>query len=154
MNRVPRLRQIPLLRFTVVRFGIVGLLGEGLYFLLYGLFLTLTGSTSSSLALAGGLCILVNAYSHSRITFRVRFSKRLLLGYLQIQLFGFGLGFLSGLALEQAGTGKWWIALITYALWSTASFILTRVLYRAQSDLPKTDHTKPLPETVNPHANR
>ncbi len=154
MNRVPRLRQIPLLRFTVVRFGIVSLLGEGLYFLLYGLFLTLTGSTSSTLALAGGLCILVNAYSHSRITFRVRFSKRLLMGYLLIQLFGFGLAFLSGLALEQAGTGKWWIALITYVLWSTASFILTRVLYRAKSDRPKSDHTNPLPETVKPHANR
>lgn len=152
MNRVSRLRQLPLLRFTVVRFGIVALLGEGLYFLLYGLFLTLTGSTSSTLALAGGICILVNAYSHSRITFRVRFSKRLLLGYLQIQFFGFVLAFLSGLALEQAGTGKWLIALITYALWSTASFILTKVLYSAQGDRPKSDCANHLPETVNPHA--
>ncbi|WP_254944155.1 hypothetical protein [Cyanobium sp. AMD-g] len=152
MNRVPRMRKIPLLRFTVVRFGIVALLGEGLYFLLYGLFLTLTGSTSATLALAGGLCILVNAYSHSRLTFRVRFSKRLLLGYMQIQLFGFGLAFFSGLALEQAGTGKWWIALITYALWSTASFILTRVLYRSQANSPTSDLANHSPDTVNPHA--
>ena len=152
MTRPPRLRQIPFLRFTVVRFGIVALLGEGLYFLLYGLFLTLTGSTSSTLALAGGLCILVNAYSHSRITFRVRFGKRLLLGYMQIQLFGFALAFFSGLALEQAGAGKWWIALITYALWSTASFILTRMLYRTQGDRPTSDHANHLPETVKTHA--
>jgi putative flippase GtrA len=152
MNRVPRMQKIPLLRFTVVRFGIVALLGEGLYFLLYGLFLTITGSTSSTLAIAGGICILVNAYSHSRLTFRVPFSKRLLLGYMQIQLFGFGLAFFSGLALEQAGTGKWWIALVTYALWSTASFILTRVLYRTQGNRPTSDHANHPPDTVNPHA--
>ena len=154
MTRAPRLDQIPFLRFTVVRFGLVALLGEGLYFLLYGLFLSLTGSTASTLALAGGLCMLVNAYSHSRLTFRVRFSKRLLLGYMQIQLFGFALAFLGGLTLEQAGTGKWWIALITYGLWSTASFILTRVLYRSQGERPTSDRANHLPETVNPHADR
>jgi membrane protein implicated in regulation of membrane protease activity len=75
----------------------------------------------------------------------VRFSKRLLLGYMQIQLFGFGLAFLGGLALERAGTGKWWIALITYALWSTASFILTKALCRAEDDRTKTGHTNTLP---------
>jgi putative flippase GtrA len=152
MNRVSRMRTIPLLRFTVVRFGVVALLGEGLYFLLYGLFLSLTGSTSSTLAIAGGICILVNAYSHSRLTFQVRFSRRLLLGYIQIQLFGFVLAFFSGLALERAGTGKWWIALITYALWSTASFILTRVLYRSQGEPPSSDLANHPPDTVNPHA--
>ena len=47
MIRFSRLRRVPLLRFTLVRFGIVGLLGEALYFLLYGLFISLTGSTSS-----------------------------------------------------------------------------------------------------------
>jgi hypothetical protein len=146
MTQAPqRCSQNPFLRFTVVRFGLVALFGEGLYFLLYGLFLTLTGGTSSTLAIAGGLCILVNAFSHSRITFRVRFSKRLLLGYMQIQLFGFGLAFLGGLALERAGTGKWWIALITYALWSTASFILTKALCRAEDDRTKTGHTNTLP---------
>ena len=152
MNRVPRMRRIPLLRFTVVRFGIVALLGEGLYFLLYGLILTLTGSTASTLAIAGGICILVNAYSHSRLTFQVRFSKRLLLGYMQIQLFGFALAFLGGLALEQAGTGKWWIALVSYGLWSTASFILTRMLYRTQGNRPTSDHANHPSDTVNSHA--
>ena len=144
MKPFSRMRRLPFLRFTLVRFGIVGLLGEGLYFLLYGLFISLTGSTSSSLALAGGICILVNAYSHSRITFRVRFSGRLLLGYVQIQFLGFGLAFLSGLALEYAGTSKWLIALITYLLWSVASFLLTRLLYGDQSARPKLDRANPL----------
>jgi len=145
MIRFPRLRRVPLLRFTLVRFGIVGLLGEALYFLLYGLFISLTGSTSSTLALAGGICILVNAYSHSRITFRVRFSGRLLLGYVQIQILGFGLAFLSGLALERAGTGKWLIALITYLLWSVASFLLTRLLFSDKRARANLDRANPLP---------
>jgi putative flippase GtrA len=145
MKRFSQLRRFPLLRFTLVRFGIVGLLGEGLYFLLYGLFINLTGSTSSSLAMAGGICILVNAYSHSRITFRVRFSGRLLLGYVQIQILGFGLAFLSGLALENAGAGKWLIALITYLLWSVASFLLTRLLYADQGARSKLSRNNPLP---------
>ena len=145
MKRFSRLRRFPFLRITLVRFGIVGLLGEALYFLLYGLFISLTGSTSSSLALAGGICILVNAYSHSRITFRVRFSGRLLLGYVQIQILGFGLAFLSGLALEHAGAGKWLIALITYLLWSIASFLLTRLLYSDQGARAKLDRVNPLP---------
>lgn len=145
MNRFSRLRRLPLLRFTLVRFGIVGLLGEALYFLLYGLFISLTGSTSSTLALAGGICILVNAYSHSRITFRVRFSGRLLLGYVQIQILGFGLAFLSGLALERAGTGKWLIALITYLLWSVASFLLTRLLFSDKRARANLDRANPLP---------
>jgi putative flippase GtrA len=145
MIRFSRLRRVPLLRFTLVRFGIVGLLGEALYFLLYGLFISLTGSTSSTLALAGGICILVNAYSHSRITFRVRFSGRLLLGYVQIQILGFGLAFLSGLALERAGTGKWLIALITYLLWSVASFLLTRLLFSDKRARANLDRANPLP---------
>ena len=154
MTRPPQCRQIPVLSFTVMRFGLVALLGECLYFLLYGLFLTLTGSTSATLSLAGGICILVNAYSHSRITFNVQFSKRLLLGYMQIQLFGFALAFLGGLTLERAGTGKWWIALITYGLWSTASFILTRLLYKSPGERPTSDHSNHLPEIVNPYADR
>ncbi|KEF40733.1 MAG: hypothetical protein ER33_15445 [Cyanobium sp. CACIAM 14] len=136
MILVNRLRRWPLLRLTVVRFGIVALAGEALYFLLYGAILTLTGSTSATLALAGGICIVVNAYSHSRVTFRVPFGRRLLLGYLQIQVLGFVLAFLFGLALERAGTGKWLIALLTYTLWSLLSFVLTRLLYRVDGCRP------------------
>ncbi|MEY4353598.1 MAG: hypothetical protein RLZZ609_1839 [Cyanobacteriota bacterium] len=132
MNPPERRKPLPLFRFTVVRFGIVGLLGELLYFLLYGIFLGLTNHTATTLALAGGICILVNAYSHSRITFRVKFSWRLMLGYLQIQLLGFGLAFISGLALEKLGTGKWLIALLTYTLWTVTSYFLTSTLYQKE----------------------
>lgn len=120
-----------LLRLTVVRFGLVALFGEALYFLLYGLLLSLTDSTSITLAIAGGACILINAYIHSCVTFRVKFSWKLLFGYLQIQLVGFVLAFFIGLALERAGTDKWLIALITYAFWAGLSFILTKIVYRS-----------------------
>lgn len=132
MNLPERRRPLPLLRFTVVRFGIVGLLGELLYFLLYGIFLNLTNHTAATLALAGAICILINAYSHSRITFRVKFSWRLMLGYLQIQLLGFGLAFIGGLALEKLGAGKWLIAILTYTLWTVTSYFLTSTLYQKQ----------------------
>lgn len=91
----------------MVRFGIVALLGEGMNFLLYGLFLNLISKQHLfQLAIAGRLCI-IRAFSHSRLTFRVQFNKRLPLGYMQIQLFRFGLAFQSALDLEQAGNGKW-----------------------------------------------
>jgi putative flippase GtrA len=132
MNLPEQRRPLPLLRFTVVRFGIVGLLGELLYLLLYAIFISLTNHTASTLALAGGICILVNSYSHSRITFRVKFGWKLMLGYLQIQLLGFGLAFISGLALEKFGASKWLIALLTYTLWTMTSYFLTSTLYRKQ----------------------
>ncbi len=127
-----RLRRLRPLRLSVVRFGIVALVGEALYFVLYALLLSLTGNTASTLALAGGICILVNAYSHSRITFRVEFSWGLLMGYLQIQLLGFALAFVVGLVLENAGSGQWLIAFATYAVWASLSYLLTRILYRSK----------------------
>lgn len=131
MPPLPQRHSGHLLRFTVVRFGLVALFGEALYFLLYGLLLFLTDSTSTALAVAGGICIIVNAYIHSCITFRVKFSWKLLIGYLQIQLVGFVLAFFIGLALERAGTDKWLIALVTYIFWAGLSFLLTKILYRS-----------------------
>jgi len=131
MPPLPQRHSGHLLRFTVVRFGLVALFGEALYFLLYGLLLSLTDSTATTLAIAGGICIIVNAYIHSCITFRVRFSWKLLIGYLQIQLVGFVLAFFIGLALERVGTDKWLIALVTYIFWAGLSFLLTKILYRS-----------------------
>lgn len=116
-------------RLTLVRFGMVSLMSELVYFCLYGFFLPLTGSTAATLAIAGGVCSIVAAYSHSRVTFRVPFGRRLLFGYLQIQLLGFLLAFAGGLALEKWGANKWMIGILTYAFWSITSFCLTKILY-------------------------
>lgn len=116
-------------RITLVRFSMVSLMSELVYFCLYGLFLPLTGSTAATLAIAGGVCSFLAAYSHSRVTFRVPFGKRLLFGYLQIQLLGFLLAFVGGLALEKWGANKWMIGILTYTFWSITSFCLTKILY-------------------------
>lgn len=89
-----------------------------------------------ALAVAGGICIVVNSYVHSRITFKVEFRWRLLLGYLMIQVVGFLISFLVGVALKRLDTGKWLIAIITYTLWAGISFLLTRILYQKKSHRP------------------
>jgi len=126
MNNSEWLQSFPVIKFIFIRFGLVALFGEALYFLLYGLVLNFTNNTSTSLAIAGGICILSNAYTHSRVTFRVKFTWRLLLGYLQIQLLGFAVAFLIGLLLDKIGTNKWVIALVTYAFWAIISYLLTK----------------------------
>jgi putative flippase GtrA len=141
MNLGSQLRFFPLNRFTFIRFGLVSLFGEAIYFLLYGLVLYFSSSTSISLAIAGGICVLLNAYGHSRVTFRVRFTKILLFGYLLIQILGFGIAFLIGLVLDGFGTNKWVIALVTYACWAIVSYLLSKILYRSEARKQKLSHT-------------
>ena len=120
-------RSLSPFRFTAIRFGIVSLFSEALYFILYGLVLSLSNNNSSmALAVAGGI----------RITFKVEFRWRLLLGYLMIQVVGFLISFLVGVALKRLDTGKWLIAIITYTLWAGISFLLTRILYQKKSHRP------------------
>ena len=127
-------RGISPFRFTAIRFGIVSIFSEALYFVLYGAVLKLSNNDSSmALAIAGGICIVVNSYVHSRITFRVKFRWRLLLGYVMIQVVGFLISFPVGVALKRLDTGKWIIAIITYTLWAGISFGLTRILYEKKS---------------------
>jgi putative flippase GtrA len=119
-----------LARLTVVRFGLVSLANEGLYFVLYWLAYRLTQNTTSTLALAGAICILVNGYTHARITFQVRFHWRLLLGYLLIQLFCFALSFAVGMIAKSAGASEFLIAFLTYTFWALCSYILSRRLFQ------------------------
>lgn len=125
------LKYIPsLFRFTVVRFGLVGLISEALFFIIYGTIISLSSSNSSlALGIAGGVCILVNSYAHSRVTFRVSFRYRLLAGYLLIQLAGYGIAFALGIALARIKMNSWLIAIITYTVWTVLSFLLTRSLF-------------------------
>lgn len=120
-----------LLRLTAFRFGLVGLAGEALYFIIYGLVYKSSNNNATALTSAGATCIAINAYSHSRFTFRVKFSWSLLLGYMLIQLAGFSLAFFIGLALEQASSRPWVIAMLTYIAWAGLSFLLTRAVYRS-----------------------
>jgi putative flippase GtrA len=101
-----------------------------LYFILYWLAFRLTQDTSATLAVAGAICILVNGYTHARITFQVRFHWRLLLGYLQIQLFCFALSFVVGMIAKRARAAEVVIAFLTYTFWALCSYILSRRLFQ------------------------
>jgi len=117
-------------RVTAVRFGIVSLANEAIYFVLYWFALRLTGNTMATLAIAGGICILLNAYTHARITFRVRLHWGLLLGYLQIQILGFSLSFVIGVLAKSVGVSNLLTALLTYTVWALCSFLLTCRLFQ------------------------
>lgn len=121
-----------LLRLSAFRFGLVGLAGEALYFILYGLVYQISKNNTAALAFSGGICLAVNAYVHARFTFRIRFSWGLLFNYLLIQLIGFLFAFIIGLALDQAKADVWLIAFLTYVIWAGLSFLLTQALYRAK----------------------
>jgi putative flippase GtrA len=130
-----------LYRYTIVRFGVVGLFSEALFFIIYGIVLSLSRSnTSLALGIAGGICILVNSYAHSRVTFRVRFGYRLLIGYFLIQLVGYATAFALGIALEKVNADSWIIAIVTYSVWTVLSFLLTRSLFLEGKEVRQTSH--------------
>lgn len=144
MNR--HRRPLPLLRrgldSTLVRFVLVGGFGELLYLALFALALRAGMSSLGAIVLAGGICLVVNALLHARISFRVRFQRALLIDYLLIQgfclLLALGLGWL----LEQLSTPAAGVAIATLLLWAGTSFLLTRWRYRrpAGLDSRQTSH--------------
>lgn len=82
--------------------------------------------TLVAITVAGGICLLLNAVLHARISFRVRFQRQLLLHYLLIQaaclLLALGLGWI----LKRQESPEVLVGLATMLLWSSISFLLTR----------------------------
>ncbi len=117
---------------SLVRFLLVGGFGELLYLALYALVWQASGQATSAIAVAGGICLVLNAVLHARISFRVRFRAALLVQYVLIQLLGLLLSLLAGWALQRLGTPPWAVALLTLVLWSGLSFLLSRHSFRAQ----------------------
>jgi putative flippase GtrA len=143
-----------LARLTVVRFGLVSLANEGLYFILYWLAYQLTRNTTATLAIAGGICVLVNGYTHARITFQVRFNLRLLLGYLQIQMLCFGLSFLVGILAKRAGAAEVLIAFLTYTFWALCSYFLSRRLFRSSPSMLVLDSSRRMGNSPSVHSRK
>lgn len=111
---------------TLLRFLLVGAFGEILYLGLYGLSWWLTARVPLAIAISGGICLVVNAVLHARVTFQVAFRRTLLARYLAIQLACLGLSLALGSVLEQAGVQAALVGLITLVVWSGCSFLLTR----------------------------
>ena len=113
----------------LVRFGLVAASSELVYLGLYALVLVMRGSPLMAISLAGGFCLLLNSYLHARVTFRVRFAWSLMVGYVLIQLLGYGLGVAVTMALAHLKVGTLAIAFIPYAVWGLTSLLFTPLLY-------------------------
>lgn len=120
------------LQHNGVRFLLVGGFGELLYLGLYALIWRASGHATTAIAIAGGICLVVNAVLHARISFRVRFHLTLLLRYVVIQLLCLLLSLVAGWGLGRLGATPWAVALLTLVLWSGTSFVLTRRHFRPQ----------------------
>ena len=137
--RFPRLTGFP--RLTVLRrlsgsslfrFLLVGGFGELLYLGLYALFWQLGGHNAPlAIGLSGGLCVVVNAVLHARVSFRVAISGVLLLAYGAIQLLCLGLSMALGHLLQGLGLPGLWIGVLSGLTWSATSFLLTRRSFQA-----------------------
>ena len=112
------------------RFLAIGALGELLYFMIF-----LTASRQGfgpalSVAVAGGLCVLMNAELHARFSFHSRNSLGKTLHYACIQGLCLVLSVLLAKLLSGLGSASWMIGLATAACWALLSFLLTRRLHR------------------------
>ncbi|MFM7269862.1 MAG: GtrA family protein [Cyanobium sp.] len=118
-------------RSSLVRFVLVGGIGELLYLGLYALALQLTGQRAApAIAIAGTLSLLVNAVLHARLSFQVAFRLSLLLRYALIQLFCLGLSVALGALLQRLGIPALAVGILSGAAWSLTSFVLTRRSFR------------------------
>lgn len=117
-------------RLEAVRFFVVGGFGELLYLGLFALVNVAGGSSLVAVAVAGGVCLLVNAVLHARFSFRVRFHRGLLARYAAIQLLGFVVSLAAARVLQELGMGAPVIAVATVLLWAGTSYGLTRRSYR------------------------
>lgn len=124
-------------RSTLVRFVLVGGFGELLYLGLYALALQLTGQRAApAIAIAGTLSLLVNAVLHARLSFQVAFRLGLLLRYALIQLFCLGLSVALGALLQRLGIPALAVGILSGAVWSVTSFVLTRRSFRDRALTP------------------
>jgi len=119
-----------LLRHSLLRFILVGGLGEGLYLLLYSLAVRAGSSSLIAISLAGSTCLVLNAFLHARISFRLDFRWRMLGEYASIQTFCLILVLILGWLLDNRGVSTAAVGLASLLVWSSLSFLLTRFCYR------------------------
>jgi len=89
------------LNSSLLRFLLVGGSGELLYLGLFALAVRSGLSNMVAISLAGGICLVFNAVMHARVSFRVRFSRSLLVSYLAIQSLGLLVSLLTAAMLER-----------------------------------------------------
>jgi putative flippase GtrA len=118
------------LNSSLLRFLLVGGSGELLYLALFALAVRSGLSSLVAISLAGGICLVINALLHARISFRVRFSRSLLASYGAIQLLCLAVSLGAGALLERLGATATVVGVVTMVLWAGLSFVLTKTTYR------------------------
>ena len=118
------------LNSSLLRFLLVGGSGELLYLALFALAVRAGLSNMVAIILAGGICLIINAVLHARISFRVRFSRALLANYAAIQLFCLTVTLGAAALLERMGAKSMVVGFGTMVLWAVMSFVLTKASYR------------------------
>jgi putative flippase GtrA len=112
------------------RFVVVGALGEITYLILFLSASQQGTSPGQAVAIAGSICILINAELHARFSFRSRNSLGKMLGYAGIQLICLLLSALLAQLLGALGNDNWLIGLTTSISWTLVSFVMTRRLHK------------------------
>jgi putative flippase GtrA len=118
---------------SLLRYLLVGGSGELLYLGLFAMVVRSGLSNMVAISLAGGICLVFNAVLHARVSFRVRFSRSLLVRYLAIQALGLLVSLLTAAMLERLPrpfSSSLVVGLASYGSWSALSFGLTRAAYR------------------------
>jgi putative flippase GtrA len=118
---------------SLLRYLLVGGSGELLYLGLFALAVRAGLSNMVAISLAGGICLVFNAVMHARVSFRVRFSRSLLVRYIAIQSLGMLVSLLTAAMLERLPrpfSSSLVVGLASYGSWSALSFGLTRAAYR------------------------
>ncbi len=121
------------LHSSLLRYLLVGGSGELLYLGLFALAVHSGLSNLVAISLAGAICLVFNAVMHARVSFRVRFSRSLLVQYTAIQSLGLLVSLLTAAMLERMPkpfSSSMVVGLVSYAVWSALSFGLTRAAYR------------------------
>ena len=136
MARLHRPGSLRWLNNSLVRFMLVGGCGELLYFVLFMAASRAGVGTSVAIATAGGICLLINAVLHARISFRVRFRWPLLIDYLLIQGVGLVLALGLGWGLEKQRVSAPLVGLATLLVWAFSSFLLTRWRFERSRQRP------------------
>jgi len=115
---------------TKIRFVVIGGLGELLYLGLFSFMLHWGLVPSLAVAAAGSICLAMNAYLHTRVSFRVPFRRSLLASYAAVQAACLAIAVTTSQLLGMLKVNGMAIGVISTLAWMLSSFILTRYSYQ------------------------
>ena len=117
---------------SLVRFVGVGIIGEILYLILFGIFTSLDFKSTISVLLSGFICIVFNSYLHAKFSFKIAYDFRFLIQYIFIQLICLVTTYMFSFLFVLLRMDNLAIAFSTLVLWGILSFSLINLLINFQ----------------------